>query len=353
MISAEPAVRVRAMAELAAKHPDLTAALCDADLPAIRAAIGRVPDFARLYGEYLEKFGDRCLEELKLETETLADDPTLLVRSVGRLARTPNAPRGERVDVRAAAKARAREALRGHPVRRTLFWWALRRARARVRDRENLRFERTRVFGRVRRIFLELGRRYFALGALDDPRDVFHLTVDEILGWPDATTPSADLRAIAAARAAEFARWRASPAPPGRFETRGPVHVVRDLIAPRAAASMESLGGESRRGTGCYPGVVRGRVRVVRDPREAVMEPGEILVAERTDPGWVMLFPAARALLVERGSLLSHSAIVARELGLPAVIAIDGLTAWLRTGDEVELDGRTGVVRRLGSAEAA
>jgi rifampicin phosphotransferase len=92
---------------------------------------------------------------------------------------------------------------------------------------------------------------------------------------------------------------------------------------------------------------VRGRVRVVRDPRGALLEPGEILVAERTDPGWVMLFPAASALLVERGSLLSHSAIVARELGIPAVVSIEGLTSWLETGDEVEMDGRTGEVRRL------
>ena len=105
--------------------------------------------------------------------------------------------------------------------------------------------------------------------------------------------------------------------------------------------------GDARRGTGCYPGTVRGIARVVRDPREATLEAGEILVAERTDPGWVMLFPAASGLLVERGSLLSHSAIVARELGLPAVVAIDGLTSWLESGDEVELDGRTGDVRRI------
>ncbi len=71
---------------------------------------------------------------------------------------------------------------------------------------------------------------------------------------------------------------------------------------------------------------------------------GEILVAARTDPGWVFLFPAAAALLVERGSPLSHSAIVARELGLPAIVNIPGLTALLRTGDLVELDGRSGAV---------
>jgi pyruvate,water dikinase len=86
---------------------------------------------------------------------------------------------------------------------------------------------------------------------------------------------------------------------------------------------------------------------VVLDPRGVSPTPGEILVAARTDPGWVMLFPAAAGLLVEHGSLLSHSAIVSRELGLPSIVAIPGLTSWLRSGDLVEFDGAAGTVRRL------
>ncbi|MGH7319155.1 MAG: PEP-utilizing enzyme, partial [Candidatus Rokuibacteriota bacterium] len=74
---------------------------------------------------------------------------------------------------------------------------------------------------------------------------------------------------------------------------------------------------------------------------------GHILVAERTDPGWTLLFPAAKGLLVQRGSLLSHSAIVAREMGLPCVVGVTGLLDAFRDGDTVEMDGTTGIVRRL------
>ena len=73
-------------------------------------------------------------------------------------------------------------------------------------------------------------------------------------------------------------------------------------------------------------------------------------MAERTDPGWIMLFPFASGLLIERGNLLSHSAIVAREMGIPAIVAIDGVTRWLHDGDAVEFDGASGVVRKLPSA---
>jgi pyruvate,water dikinase len=85
----------------------------------------------------------------------------------------------------------------------------------------------------------------------------------------------------------------------------------------------------------------------VTDPSAAHIESGDILVAERTDPGWVMLFPLASGLVVERGSLLSHSAIVAREMGLPTVVGLEGAAAWLQTGDPVLVDGSTGCVRKL------
>ena len=74
-------------------------------------------------------------------------------------------------------------------------------------------------------------------------------------------------------------------------------------------------------------------------------------MAERTDPGWIMLFPAAAGLLVEHGSLLSHSAIVAREMGIPAVVALSGVTGWLRDGEWVEMDGRSGAVKRIAPAQ--
>ena len=83
---------------------------------------------------------------------------------------------------------------------------------------------------------------------------------------------------------------------------------------------------------------------MVTDPETRRLHEGEILVAERTDPGWIMLFPAAAGLLVERGSLLSHSAIVAREMGIPAVVSVAGITRWLKDGDWVEIDGASGVV---------
>jgi pyruvate,water dikinase len=315
--------------------------------------VEHAPLFAARYRDYLEQFGERCLGELKLESLTLHDDPFPLLRAVGHLARQL-APLDRKPHLipgttpRTDAERLVQAALAGRPVRRFVFRWVLRQARMRIRDRENLRFERTRLFGRVRRIFLEFGRRFFALGILDAPRDIFSLEVEEVLGFVEGTGTSTNLKGLASLRKTEYDGYRQSEPPPNRFETRG--FTSLGMIRQDAArASRDS--GESRTGLGCCPGIVRGPVRVITDPRGATLRRGEILVAECTDPGWVMLFPAAAGLLVEHGSLLSHSAIVARELGIPTVVSVADVTRWLKDGDRVEFDGASGVVRRLNHPE--
>ena len=102
------------------------------------------------------------------------------------------------------------------------------------------------------------------------------------------------------------------------------------------------------RGTPCCPGKLRLQARVVRSPQDDLSLNGEILVAERTDPGWVPLYPCVSGLLIERGSLLSHSAVVAREMGLPTVVGMRGLLDFVQDGQLIRLDGGVGSVEIVG-----
>ena len=347
IVSVEPVRRVREMARAAAAAPGLAELLRTGSAWEALAGLRQSPQLHQAYLDYLARFADRCPEELKLESVPLDQDPLPLLRAVGYLAgAAPAAEEGGRTSLRRAAELRVAAALRARPLRRAAFAWVLRHARRRVRDRENLRFERTRLFGRVRAIVAELGRRLHALGLLEDPRDVYHQELEELLGFVDGTATSGDLRGLCALRKAELERHRHAGAPPRRFETRGLGQIEHGLAATARQGCAEG-GGESRSGTGCCPGVVRGRARVVEAAEGARLLPGEILVAERTDPGWVMLFASAAGLVVERGSLLSHAAIVAREMALPAVVGLAGACQWLRDGDLLELDGASGLVRRV------
>jgi len=164
------------------------------------------------------------------------------------------------------------------------------------------------------------------------------------MGIVEGTTSTTNLKALIAIRREEFQSYEAMPAPADRFETYGMVHQGNAFQGDAIPADTHH---EEFTGIACCPGVVRGPVRVITDPRHATLKAGEILVAERTDPGWIMLFPAASALLIERGSLLSHSAIVAREMGIPAIVSISGITRHLKDGDWVEMDGSRGSVKRI------
>jgi len=353
MVSTEPARRVREMAEAAAENPVLAQFLAEAPAEELVRGLARYPVFRGRFDAYVAKFGDRCLEELKLESLSLHDDPATLLRSVASYARRGvGGDHAEDVErrMRLSAEKEVDARLHGSHLRRVVFGWVLRNARGRVRDRENLRFERTRVFGRVRAIAVELGKRLWALGRLDAPRDVFYLEVEELLGFVEGTVTAVDLAALARQRKHEFARFAAEPPPADRFETTGAVHQGNAFAAAHAPPAGD---GESLRGTGACPGVVRARVRVVLDPRAAALEHGEILVARYTDPGWIVLFPSCAGLLVERGSLLSHSAIVAREMAIPAIVGLAGVTRWLASGDVVEMDGASGIVRKVAADAGA
>ena len=174
---------------------------------------------------------------------------------------------------------------------------------------------------------------------------MFYLTLDELHGSIEAWLTVQDLRAVVALRKAEYGGY-ADCEPASRFITRGPAYWMNEHF-PMAFEEDDAQAPGVLTGTGCCPGIVEAVVTVVTSPEEVGDLSGRILVAERTDPGWIPLFPSAVGLLVERGGLLSHSAIVAREMGLPTVVGVRGLIRTLKTGMRVRLNGQTGRVTLL------
>ncbi|MFN3587457.1 MAG: PEP-utilizing enzyme, partial [Moraxellaceae bacterium] len=218
------------------------------------------------------------------------------------------------------------------------------------RNRENMRLARTRLFGLYRDLFLEIGRQFASDGLLESPRDIFYLSLDELYAWHDGRAVQTQLQPLVAARRAEYAGYEAQDLP-HHFWTWGMVYHHNAYAYPHVAPAVSSDGELA--GTGCYPGVVEERVRLIFSPADELSLNGQILCTVRTDPGWAPLFPTAGGILVERGSTLSHSAVVARELGIPAIVGIPGLTTALRNGERVRMNGSTGRIERLPETDAA
>ena len=311
----------------------------------IRAASA---NFAARLDDYIERFGDRCIGELKLETISLREDPTFLVHMLRNYLDRPDldadAIAERERELRATAEQEMGKHLTGRGRRRLRS--VLAHARKAVKYRENMRLARTRGFGIYRDLHRAIGQRLFEAGKLDAPRDIFYLTVQEIEGLYDGTTVSADLRGLVAARKHEFAAYESLDMP-HRFETIGPVHVGNRFVPPAPKPADRSA--RLLRGTGCYPGVVEAPARVILSPKDDLSVNGRVLVTLRTDPGWAPLFPTASGILVERGSTLSHSAILARELGIPAIVGVPDLLKIVQDGERLRLDGGAGTIERLDS----
>lgn len=358
VISTEPARLMDEMAAVASETPSLVGKLIDGSIEEIMAEAGKSPRFDTLYRSYLAAFGDRCVNELKLESPTLTDNPLPLLRNVGQLAKSGVLKKSSTIarEISSSSGMAISQATASiktlTPIRRMIYSFVLKQARTRIQTRENLRFERTRLFGTVRRLFVCIGRKLEDLGVVASKNDVFFLEVEEVLGFIEGTASTYDLAGLVNLRRKENDSHHKAKGPPDRIETRAlPYEAVLGSSlegADKATMSLQASGDKDEmKGIGCCPGIVRGRVRVVLDPASCAPIDGEILVAKRTDPGWILHFAQAKGILVEHGSLLSHTAIVSRELNIPAIVSIRGLTAWLKDGDLVEFDGTSGQVRRL------
>ena len=341
IISAEPMRRLAELAEIVRGDSALRTRLEDSSNGEFLAELDGHPDFAAAWRAYLKKFGSRCMGELKLETVTYDMDPTPLLGMLRGYVSVPPPQPSE-------PPSPDLSALKGHPLRRFLFNRLRAAARRYVSNRENLRFERTRLFAVIRRLMLAFGDRLVASGFLDARRDVFYLTLPEVLGYANGCADAKGFRDAVALRRVRFDAYAEMQALPERFETRGGVPVS----AEETPATGEEKPAGCLSGIGCCRGTVRGKVRVIRDLSRAADVTGCILVAERTDPGWGPIFPLAKGVLVERGSVLSHAAILTRELGIPCVVGVKGLLAAVKDGEEVELDGASGTVRVIGKEQA-
>ncbi|ONI80992.1 pyruvate, phosphate dikinase [Actinosynnema sp. ALI-1.44] len=293
-------------------------------------SLGPVMGLARLRrgeiteDEYLEAWGHRGHDEFEISVPRAGEDPAWVNRLLDGMTSSPEDLLTRQANARAEAWERLRAA---HPRAARGLAGKLERAAESARKRERARSEFARSFW----VFRAFAQRASELTG----HDMFFLGFDEIVDVLDgATQPVA---AIPARRAA-YAHYSALPPYPtlisGRFEPENSSVDVPDASVITGFAGV--------------PGVVEGTARVVSTVEEAeALREGEILVTTVTNIGWTPLFPRAAAVVTDIGAPLSHAAIVARELGVPAVVGCGNATALLSTGDRIRVDGGRGTVTRL------
>jgi rifampicin phosphotransferase len=312
---------------MAGRAPEqLAAGYCAGDAP---------PVLQTGLARFLERYGFRSVGEIDLGVARWSEDPTHLLGAVSNyLQLTDDALAPDAQFKRGAREAEAMMATlldRVRGPRRLLLRFFLGRVRALMGSRELPKFTVIRqLFTPLRELLRPVGEELTAAGRLERPDDVYFLSLAEVR----SAIGGADMRATVVAHRATFVREQA--------RRRIPRVLLSDGTDAEVAMVEPSDG--TLRGSPASPGAVTGKARVIHSPRCARLEPGEILVAPSTDPGWTPLFLTAGGLVMEMGGMMSHGAVVAREYGIPAVVGVADATERIATGDTITVDGSSGVV---------
>ena len=272
--------------------------------------------------DYLHSFGGRFANELKLESIGVDEDAKKLL--IVLKAYHDYRPKS------AAVKSILSLAF----IKKLAVQIVLRKFKKYASRREEFRLLRSNTFAMARKLFRRMGKILADSGLIEVPDDIFYLHLEEILD-PTATA-NADLLKKVSERKELYASFN-NLTPPSHFST------INNQSPPiRNVGTLESNMIHARPAS---PGVVRGKVRVFKDFSMPSYIDFDILVTSHTDPGWTSLIALSKGLIIEHGGVLSHASIVARELGIPAVIGATDAVTTLRDNQVVEIDGSSGIIK--------
>jgi phosphohistidine swiveling domain-containing protein len=350
LVSSRPAIELWKLSRMIRADADLAALFATADPDAVVAGVrtgAAFAPFARAFDTYLNDWGFRCSAELMLTAPGFQENPAALVSILKSYAECDGeSPEALLARQQAERIAETRRVLarvgwtRAIPLRVLLGW-----TQRSIQLRERARLKQALLYSRLRRVALAIGDELCADARLERRDDVFMLTFDELDAllagsamFPDnlAEEIRGRLRAHADLRAMR---------PPDTFvlaeggylestETRGTA--IAEPASPRATLT----------GTSACGGRVTARATVLADVTDAhKLHAGDVLVTRQTDPGWGPVFPLISGLVMERGGMLSHGAIIAREFGIPSIVGVADATRLIPSGATVCLDGDRGSVR--------
>lgn len=293
--------------------------------------------------QYFNQFGHRYAEDQKIESENPLLDPHKFYRLLISYTKLDL----DEVILRVQSNTQLQESQEKQFVhqlsfiKKILFWILQNRLEHHLRIREHNRLLRGKVFALCRDIFNNLDKLLTGKNILLLRRDIYFLEIEEIYGYLHGMIPALSLQETIAKRKVKYKEYE-SIRMPIRFITTGFPYLDIEKIINKEVQMQQPV-KKQLNGIVSSPGAVSGKVIVLEEP-EIPKEPFDILVVSHTDPGWTPLIALAKGLIVEYGGLLSHAAIITRELGIPSIIGVEGALQTLKTGMTVSLNSASGTV---------
>jgi len=296
--------------------------------------------FVKHFKQHLEEFGDRGTNELKLETETFRENHLSLVKLILDYTDIETKQMFGDFSKRLETEKKVKKEL-GHKKHLYLLYkFFLKMAKRSINYRENFRLHRSRAYGVVRRMSNNLGKKIKAIGDIEHYSDIYFLEKADVYNHYSGQKFNYDLKKLVYRNKELFKRYQ--------NEQTAAQYTIRQGVFQEVLVTEEAP-GDVLRGTPCSSGEIQAEAFVINDINEinknTHMGKDKILVAPMTDPGWVFLMAASKGLIVEKGSVLSHTAIIGRELGIPTIVGVKQATKLIQTGDIIQLNANKGEIR--------
>ena len=286
--------------------------------------------FDDLIAKYIQRFGDRNLEELKLESQTFRTNPELLIQKIQEY----------REDMDRLTEIYKNVNSNDNETDIKEDWLTkkiIKKCTLGIKNREISRLNRSRIFGMVRNMLLRWGEIYEEQGLIENKRDIFYLNLEEIKSMISNKESKLE---IISKRKEDYKLYEHLPAYTRIIFTEK----VFDKHHTNVNMNKFYNNTNELRGIPCSNGKVKGEALVITKIEDAKDVKDKILVTKMTDPGWVFLLATAKGIISEKGSLLSHTAIISRELKIPSIVGVNNLLNTIKSGDIIEMDGTRGII---------
>jgi rifampicin phosphotransferase len=295
----------------------------------------KFPDFSKLVEQYIMHYGVRCGSgELKIETKNYQEDPVQFIELLKTNINQAN-PVGVQLPVFEYNKV-IKQLYKYNPLKRWIILYLTRHTIDTMRDRENYRFIRTRVFAYIRLIFRAFDEKLFEKNRILNRGDSLYLELHELMDVEKET----GYIGLIEQRKQEYHTFNS-------MHRANRYHKVGERFIP-VEKKKKFKAGKSIKGTGCCSGIVTGKVKIIT--ADTLSDAGfedRILVASYFEPGWINLFSRAKGLVSEKGNILSHTAILCREMGIPSIIGAKGIIPACSDDDLIQINGATGEINIL------
>lgn len=289
--------------------------------------------------EYVSAFGSRTPGELKLESIRLTDDLNDVLELALKAHNSTFSAGRQDAETNHATVKRLNWP-KGVPFyQRPMLRWVANNTKRAIDWRERFRFNRAQTFDLSRNLYDAVGKILANEGLLAKARDVYWLTEQEIDELVNAHGWSLDARSTVTQRKKLLPKYLANSMP---LAARGAGQIAANsLTEVLPKGDFSGLSGK-----GVAPGTLKAEVLVCREFDVNIDVRGKILVVHHIDPGWTLLFTQAAGIIAERGNALSHAAIIAREIGIPAIVAVPRATTDLVSGEIISMNGVLGTITR-------